>query len=103
MRTTKNLRLSISSQYGFDRNWMLEKVKIRPDKTEIVVKQWYLGQDVKFCTRVLGCDPSYVADRVGRDLSDKKTRKRLIQFILDTLELDSKKLNNLETWELCAQ
>jgi hypothetical protein len=91
--------IQISSSYGFDHNWTL--VVSTPKMT----KSFYLGQDVKFCSRVLGMDTSYVVQQVGtREIAEgTKGNKKLAKFIIDTLGLDIKKVKELQPWELCCQ
>jgi hypothetical protein len=78
--------------YGFGHDWTL-----------IVKKQsFYLGQDVKFCQRVLGMSPSYVVENIGtNDLSTKTARRKLAQFIVQSLGIDD--FSSLQPWELCCQ
>jgi len=88
------MKVLISSSYGFDHNWTLCVDK----------KEFYLGQDVKFCSRVLGMSPSYVVQQIGSgELEDPKVNMRLAKFILKSLGLNKKKLLTMSTWELCAQ
>lgn len=77
--------------YGFGHNWTLV----------MGGKQFYLGQDVKFCKRVLGMSPSDVVDAIGdNDLRKEETRDALANFIIDTLQIEGE---NIESWELCCQ
>jgi len=90
--------IEISSNYGFDHNWTLvcNLGKRR--------KAFYLGQDCKFLSRVLGCDAPYVAEQIGtNDLRPEKARRKLARFIIDTLELTPEKIRGLQAWELCCQ
>ena len=88
------MKVLITSSYGFDHNWTLCVDK----------KEFYLGQDVKFCSRVLGMSPSYVVQQIGgSELEDPKVNMRLAKFILKSLGLTKKKLLTMSTWELCAQ
>jgi hypothetical protein len=67
-------------------------------------KEFYLGQDVKFCSRVLGMSPSYIVQQIGSgELDDPKVNMRLAKFILKSLGLTKKKLLTMNTWELCSQ
>lgn len=67
------------------------------------VRQWHLGQDAKFCQRVLGMSPSYVAECIGdNDLRKPKTRRRLAMFIMAQLRLTTKELKNFQAWQLSA-
>ena len=88
------MKVLISSSYGFDHNWTLCVDK----------KEFYLGQDVKFCSRVLGMSPSYVVQQIGSgQLEDPKVNMRLAKFILKSLGLTKKKLLSMNTWDLCSQ
>lgn len=80
--------------YGFSHNWTLNAFG----------KQFFLGQDIKFCRRVLGMDTSYVVSQIGtNDLRTEEARTALAEFIVEHLELDEDRVNGLETWDLCAQ
>jgi len=88
------MTIEISSNYGFDRNWTLV----------VDNQRFYLGQDVKFCSRVLGMEPTYVAQQIGSgDLSNPVVNKKLAKFIVKSLSLDKKKLKTLQSWDLCAE
>ena len=81
--------------YGFGHDWTLEVEG---------VKSFYLGQDVKFCSRVLGMSPSYIVAQIGsNDLGEETTRTRLAKFILDSLCLSKAVLFKQESWSLCAE
>ena len=85
--------------YGFEHNWNL----VMTDRNG-TVKSFFLGQDVKFCNRVLGMEPGYVVRQIGSgDLRLEKTRKDLGKFIVKSLGLSARKLKKMETWELCCQ
>ena len=81
--------------YGFSHNWTLEYNK----------KQFYLGQDVKFCNRVLGIGPRVIIEAIGTDEIDNDTigNKKLARFIVKELGLTKSNTKDLNTWELCAQ
>lgn len=81
--------------YGIGHNWTLEYNK----------KQFFLGQDVKFCQRVLGIGPRVVIEAIGTDEIDNDTigNKKLAKFIVKELGLTKSNIKNLNTWELCAQ
>lgn len=86
--------ISIHSNYGFDHNWTLNAFG----------RQFYLGQDVKFCSRVLGLQPRDIVAKIGsNDLSEDSTRERLARFIMHHLNLNSKNIKNLQPWSLCAE
>jgi hypothetical protein len=67
-------------------------------------KRFYLGQDVKFCSRVLGMDTSYVAEQIGgSDLTDPRLRKKLAKFICHELNITKDNVNQYNLWDFCAQ
>lgn len=87
------MRIIISSNYGFDHNWTLL----------VNNKSFYLGQDVKFCRRVLGMEPRYIVEQIGSaNIQDEKVNKKLAQFIVKQLG-GKKAITNLQPWELCAE
>jgi len=78
--------------YGFGHTWTLE----------VYGKQYYLGQDVKFCSRVLGMSPSDVVMAIGTNrLDTDKGTKALARFIV--AELGIKKSSKIEPWGLCSE
>lgn len=67
-------------------------------------KNFFLGQDVKFCRRVLCMEPKEVIDAIGcSDLDKKRTQEKLASFILKILNISIEELDKLEEWELCSQ
>ena len=93
------VEIKISSNYGFDHNWTL--VVSTPKKT----KSFYLGQDVKFCNRVLEMDTSYVVQQIGTREIDNGTpgNKKLAKFICKELNLNGRNIDKIEPWGLCAE
>ena len=91
--------IKISSSYGFDHNWTLVV------STKTKTKSFLLGQDVKFCSRVLGMEPSYVVQQIGTREIDNGTpgNKKLAKFILKELGLNGRNIDKIEPWGLCAQ
>lgn len=81
--------------YGFSRNWTLEYNR----------KQFFLGQDVNFCQRVLGIGPRVIIDAIGTAEIDNNTigNKKLAKFIVSQLGLTRQNVKQLNNWELCAQ
>jgi hypothetical protein len=80
--------------YGFGRDWTLKAFG----------KEFYLGQDSKFCSRSLGMTGTQVAFQIGtNDLSSEETRQDLASFIIEMFDLDEEKIKNLEPWDLCCQ
>ena len=90
--------ITVSSHYGFDRNWTLHCT------TRKVTKTFYLGQDVKFCSRVLGMSPSEVVEAIGTNrLDTERGLKKLAKFVCSHLSLDGRSIKKYQQWELCAQ
>jgi hypothetical protein len=91
--------IKITSQYGFAYYW--ELIVSTPKKT----KSFYLGQDVKFCNRVLGMEPSYVIRQIGTREIDNGTKgnKKLAKFICQQLEINGRNIDKIESWGLCAE
>jgi hypothetical protein len=78
--------------YGFGHEWTLEAYG----------KQYYLGQDSKFCSRVLGLAPSTVVTSIGSaEIETPAVNKRLAKFICDQLEIT--RSTKIQPWALCAQ
>ena len=87
------MKIIITSNYGFDHNWTLI----------VKNKSFYLGQDVKFCHRVLGMSPREIVQQIGsRHIQDEKVNSKLARFIVKQLG-GTKAIINLEPWELCAE
>lgn len=92
-----NIRVTQGS-YGFGYEWTLEC------ETKATKKNFYLGQDVKFCSRVLGMDPADVVNAIGTNRLDTDTAtKRLAKFIVAQLGLNGRNIKKMEAWELCCQ
>ena len=86
-----------AGQFGHDWNLVVD---FKDGQTKV----FYLGQDVKFCYRVLCCQPSYVVQEIGgNDLTKDSLRKKLAKFIIKELELDARKLRKINTWDLACQ
>jgi len=85
--------------YGFGRNWSLLV------KTPEHTKSFYLGQDVKFCSRVLGMEPRDVVEAIGTgEISEGQPgNKKLAEFICECLELNETNVMGLEPWSLSAE
>lgn len=97
---TNNMKatIEITSTYGFDHNWTL--VCSTPKAT----KRFYLGQDVKFCDRVLGMSPSYLVREIGTNRLDTTTgREKLAKYICSTLGINGRTMKQYQPWSLCAQ
>ncbi len=86
--------IQITSNYGFDRNWTLH-MEIKGER-----KSFYLGQDVKFCERVLGMSPRQVVETIGTaEITSEVGNRKLAKFIIKTL----KPTKDTQPWELCAE
>jgi hypothetical protein len=88
--------------YGFGHTWTL----VLEGKSS--TRSFFLGQDVKVCSRLLQCDPSYVVQKIGtREVGSDKGSSRLARFILDTLKehhlITTRKIMNMQDWELCVE
>lgn len=67
-------------------------------------KQFYLGQDIKFCRRVLGMEPGFIAREIGdNDLTKPSVRKRLAKFICRELNITKENVHQYNDWDFCAQ
>lgn len=79
--------------YGFGRTWELSAYG----------KRFYLGQDAKVCSRLLGLDPQIVIQKIGgNNISDDQINNNLAVLIINTVGLDAEKANNLESWALAC-
>jgi len=66
-------------------------------------RKFYLGQDVKFCHRVLGMGPGDVVNIIGgNDLTKKRINANLARFICFTLDINRSTVKNLSSWSLAA-
>lgn len=87
----------------FVRNWSLTVI-FRGNKKKV----FFLGQDVKWCHRILGVDLRDVLEISGVNIKDHALKYEINQlklgrFIKGELGLTSKKCRDLEPWELCCQ
>jgi hypothetical protein len=89
----------ITSNYGFEHNWTLVLSSKKTKKT------FFLGQDAKFCSRVLGMEGSHVVKAIGtRQIAEGTVgNTKLANFIYKQLGLTAAKVKELQSWELCAQ
>jgi hypothetical protein len=85
--------ISIENNYGFH-YWTLHAFG----------RRFWLGQDIKFCRRVLGMEPSYIIEQIGSaDLRLDDTRDRLGEFICKALNLDDETAANIDDWGLASE
>lgn len=89
------------NRYGFGTDWTLVI------EHEGQTKRFWLGQDAKVCQRIIGGSPEDVIAEIGsNDLSQKQTREKLAELILDSVGFEPGKENellNLQPWELAAE
>jgi len=87
--------------YGFGYDWQLEVTK------GDITKVFYLGQDAKVCSRILGIDCSEIADIVGSDdMRLESTREAIGNLILEAVgvtEENEDEFFNLRPWEIAAE
>jgi hypothetical protein len=92
----------VKRREDFGHDWILV---LEAKKNKILKrKSFYLGQDVKFCSRVLGMSPRDIVDEIGSgDFTKASNLKLLGKFISKRLGLSAKSIDKLNTWELCCQ
>lgn len=79
--------------YGFGHEWTLVAYG----------HNFFLGQDVKFCSRVLGMVPIDVVGRIGSpEIEEPTTNKRLARLIVNELGITRSNVKKLDRWSLCA-
>ena len=88
------MKIVITQHYGFAHYWTLIYRN----------KRFHLGQDVKFCKRILQMEPRDVVRSIGdNDLTNEKTNKKLAQFIVKTIkETHLINFKDLQPWDLAA-
>lgn len=89
------IELSSTNYGGFvSHNWTLK----------VYGKSFYLGQDGKFCSRVLGMHPRDVAQAIGtNDLRTSKARTSLARMIVNNLGITRSNIKTLSAWDICAE
>lgn len=97
---TMKATILLSYNYGFGKNWIL-LIKMKKDKT----RRFWLGQDSKFCQRILGMYANDVIKAIGTRNIDEGTRgnRKLAKFIIEQLGLTEERIDKLEDWELACQ
>lgn len=85
--------------YGFGRTWQLLV------EGKGIARAFYLGQDAKFCSRVLGMHPREVVAAIGTgEISEGLPGNvKLAKFIIKELGLTKKKMNELDAWSFSAE
>ena len=80
--------------YGFGKTWSLKAYG----------KVFYLGQDAKFCSRVLGIRPRDIVNKIGTNRLDLISgRVKLARFICSELGINKSTAKNIEPWGLSAE
>lgn len=70
---------------------------------DVYGRKFYLGQDVKFCHRVLGMGPRDVINIIGgNDLRKKRINENLAKFICYTLDITRSTVKQFQPWSLAA-
>lgn len=79
--------------YGFGRTWELKAYG----------RKFYLGQDAKVCSRLLGLDPSQVIKLIGgNNISDDQINNNLAVLIINTVGLTAENSQDLGAWALAC-
>jgi len=88
--------ISVSSgNYGFERNWTLIC------STPKVTKKFFLGQDIKVCSRILGMTARDLVNFIGSDdLSNKNTLNKIGLYIAKEIGLNGHNIKKLQPWEI---
>lgn len=66
-------------------------------------KEFLLGQDVKWVMRTLGIDINDFFKEVGTDDRTEEGRQKIGEWIVEQFNLTSKRVNELEVWDLSCQ
>ena len=91
-------KIEFTSTYGFDHNWILVC------ETPKQKRAFYLGQDVKFCNRVLGLTHRDIVEAIGtREITTKQGNIKLAKFICKQLGINGKNMHKLQDWSICAE
>ena len=93
--------------YSFWREWVL----VLPTTERHGTQRFYLGQDVKFCTRVLGMDTGTLAHLTRQEMGVKNnkpvnlakhTHARALARVIIRLFGGMRAIRNHEAWELAG-
>ena len=89
----------ISNPHYFGRTWQL-RIKTKKDE-----RTFFLGQDVKVCSRILGMSPRQVINEIGSDNIGNGTKgaDRLGKFIADRIGVNGRNMKKLEAWALACE
>lgn len=89
----------MSSPHYFGRTWQL---KVSTPKKE---KVFFLGQDVKVCSRLLGMSPREVVAEIGTDNIGNGTKgaDKLGRLIAERVGLTGRNMDKVEPWVLAVE
>jgi hypothetical protein len=66
-------------------------------------RKFYLGQDVKFCDRVLNIAPRDLVKQIGSNhIYRKKINLRLARFICKELNINRSTVKQIHAWQIAA-
>jgi hypothetical protein len=87
--------------YGFGFDWQLSVTKNGE------TKRFYLGQDAKVCSRILGMTTSELVNEIGsNDLNLKETREKIADLILEAVGVTPDKEDEfmeMQPWMIAAE
>lgn len=91
--------VKFENNYGFGVNWILVC------STPKITKKFWLGQDVKFCNRVLGMDTDYVVSCIRtRNIAEGTIgNRKLARFISKELNLNGSNIKRRNGWDFACQ
>jgi hypothetical protein len=91
--------IKISFAHGFAAYWTLVVA------TKTKKRSFYLGQDLKFCDRVLKMPTSYIIEMIGtNDIAEGTSgNKKLAKFICDTLKINGRNLHKFDSGQFCSE
>ena len=89
----------LSTPHYFGRTWQL---KVSTPKKE---KVFFLGQDVKVCSRLLGMTPKDVVQTIGTNNigNGSKGAKKLGRLIADHVGLNGRNMDKVEPWAIAVE
>ena len=89
-----NMKVRITNgSYGFGKVWVLE----------CYGKSFYLGQDGKVCSRVLGMRPADVVQAIGtREIESEKGNLKLAKLLVNNLGITRSNVNSFPSWQFAA-
>jgi hypothetical protein len=87
-----------SGSYGFGHTWTLEAYG----------RSFFLGQDVKVCSRLLGVTPRTMIHQAGImqypcDMSSEVNRKKIARYICKEVGLNRSNVSKLDDWSLAVE